>query len=263
MFYSFFFYLIKMISKSLEEVKTCVIGNCNSESKLTLCQHKRDDGVSISRFDFNLKREKEDSGYFNIFNERFNYIRLFNEFTEKIKHPKIELHDIVVHLKITSYHQQKNQRENRIKIPIKKELITGKEELNITAVLNSLVIKFFIIEICDKDTAEQRQPSMNDIIVDRDIQDIQFREYIKPIVSTELKIDCEGCEFQTHDVIMCLDLKELKVCKLNSDQIPNLFDKGNYALVFFIDYFDHFFKFKDLKQDKDNPWDKLGEDFNT
>ena len=108
---------------------------------------------------------------------------------------------------------------------------------NLTPILDSMIIKCFILKICDKDIALSRVPTINDIIVNGDIQSLQFRKYIKPVLETEIKIPCNRYEFQDHDVIMCLNLDQLKVCILESDGGAKIFNQRNYALVIFLDYF--------------------------
>ncbi|CAG8634064.1 25231_t:CDS:2 [Dentiscutata erythropus] len=99
----------------------------------------------------------------------------------------------------------------------------------ITSLIESLILKIFIIKICDRDVAIQSDPSIGDIILDRDIQDIQFQ--------TELKVECGGYEFQDHEINLYLNLNKLKVCLLENDENTiKIFNQKNFALVGFIDY---------------------------
>ncbi|CAG8810139.1 26731_t:CDS:2, partial [Dentiscutata erythropus] len=121
------------------------------------------------------------------------------------------------------------QIERRIQLPIEK----GGNRY-ITPLIESLILKIFIIEICDQDVAIQTDPSIRDIILDRDIQNIQFREYITSHLETELKVECGGCEFQDHKINLYLNLNKLKVCLLENDQNDiKIFNQGNFALVGF------------------------------
>ncbi|CAG8720710.1 6859_t:CDS:2, partial [Gigaspora rosea] len=88
----------------------------------------------------------------------------------------------------------------------------------------AIKLKFFIVEICDKAVAIEAELSIGDIILNSDIQNIQFREYIEPYLETEYTIECDSYEFQNHEVNLCLDLKKLKDKKWNigSTNVVNL-----------------------------------------
>ncbi|CAG8803005.1 28734_t:CDS:2, partial [Dentiscutata erythropus] len=60
--------------------------------------------------------------------------------------------------------------------------------------------------------AKDKDMAIGDIIIDAaNINDIQFREYINPVLATEIEIPCDGCEFQEHEAILCLNLNKLNV----------------------------------------------------
>ncbi|RIB01212.1 hypothetical protein C2G38_2231525 [Gigaspora rosea] len=181
------------------------------------------------------------------------YLRLFQKINTKQKN--LELHDIVVQFKFTSVHNEDIQK--RTQIPI----FNGKT-INITPLVESLKLKFFIIEICDKDIATHSNPTINDIILTGDIQNIQFRNYIEPHLETEYTINCTGCEYQNHEVNLCLNLNKLKVYILeNDDNNIKIFNEGNFALFVFVDYCNMFYKFKREKGDID--YLEFGENFSS
>ncbi|CAG8558307.1 17469_t:CDS:2 [Dentiscutata erythropus] len=134
------------------------------------------------------------------------------------------------YFQLTTYHNQ--DRERRIQLPI------------------------------EKDVTIQTDPSIRDIILDRDIQDIQFHKYIMPHLETKLKVECGGCEFQDHEINLCLNLNKLKVCLLENDQnTVKIFNQGNFALVGFVDYCNMFYKFKQENGDKNFLF--FGENFSS
>ncbi|CAG8778263.1 8236_t:CDS:2, partial [Gigaspora rosea] len=90
--------------------------------------------------------------------------------------------------------------QKRTQIPI----FNGKT-INIIPLVESLKLKFFIIEICDKDIATHSNPTINDII----------------LTETEYIINCTGCEYQNHEVNLCLNLNKLKIiviCFINLNE---------------------------------------------
>ena len=117
--------------------------------------------------------------------------------------------------------------------------------------LSLMKLKFYIIEICDIDIARKSNPDIDEIIVDGDLQNIQFRDKITPKVKYELDIPCNGCRFEDYEVIMCMDLEKMKVCILfkNEDE-PEVFDKGNYAFIMFVDYLNWMYEFKQIDNNK-------------
>ncbi|CAG8780061.1 9940_t:CDS:2 [Dentiscutata erythropus] len=238
-----------MISrKFLNKVDTCVIGHCGSKTKLNACQSKRDNGVSVNKIEFGIKSKEvgdQKTRYTIIppLRKRYGFIRLFQQINTNQK--KIELHNISIHLKFTSYHNKSRQSRIRISSSIDNE--TNKlQYTNITPMLDTIILKLFIVEICFKDAAKDKNMAIGDIIIDAaNINDIQFREYINLVLATEIEIPCDGCEFQEYKAILCLNLNKLNVCKLeNNENDTILFDKGNYAFVIFVDYFDWMYKFK-------------------
>ncbi|CAG8797590.1 5394_t:CDS:2, partial [Cetraspora pellucida] len=128
---------------------------------------------------------------------------------------------------------------------------------------NKLKLKFYFLEICDKEIAKQNNPSMGDIFLNRDLHNIQFREYFNPVMEFEYDIKCEGCQYELHDFVFCLDLEKIKVCQLDNDDlsVAKTFNIGKYAFVFVIDYFNWMYQFK-IKSGNDDVI-KFGETFNS
>ncbi|CAG8766487.1 43775_t:CDS:2 [Gigaspora margarita] len=127
--------------------------------------------------------------------KRIIYTRLFQGINTKQKN--LVLNDIAIQFKLTLYHNE--QCETRVPLPVSENFAQNGGLLQITPVLNPMVLKFFIIEICDKHTAILDALAIGNIILDRNIQDIQFCEYIEPVVEAKLKIECKGCELQNHE----------------------------------------------------------------
>ncbi|CAG8827300.1 22514_t:CDS:2, partial [Dentiscutata erythropus] len=115
-----------MISrKFLNKVDTYVIGHCGSEIKLNVYQSRRDDGVLVDKIEFGIESKE------------------------------VELHDIFIHLKFTSYHNK--SRQSRIRIPSSIDDETNElQYTNITPVLDTMILKLFIVEICLKDAAKDK-----------------------------------------------------------------------------------------------------------
>jgi hypothetical protein len=244
-----------MVKKILSLVDTCVIGTCNDQTKFNACKNKREEEVIINRHEIGPKKDDDDNNtYFFLMDDRYSYNRMFQEINNT--HKKLELHDITIHFKFTTYHNRTRERENRVQINTSRMGTSY-----ITPLLDVITFKFFLVEICDYETSKSLRPTWNDLSVDGEIKDVHFKDYIKPILETEVKVSCDGCAFQEHEVTLCLDLKKLKVCIIqDEDTGTKLFDKGNYAMIILIDYFDWMYKFK--KEKNTDPM-KLGDDFNT
>ncbi|CAG8753345.1 4578_t:CDS:2, partial [Cetraspora pellucida] len=213
----------------------CVVTYCNNPQKTNSCIGKRDPDATV---DIDIT-PKPTNG-------------LFQQLNPNQKH--IELHDIVICMNITSYHNE--DRDTTFQLET-----SATENVIITSLISNMKIKFYIIEICDQIVAEQNQPEIGDIIVDCDVQNVQFREYITPHLEYIEEILCKGCELQIHQIEFCIELDKLKVCRLekNDETDAFTFDQGNYILVIMIDYFDWMYKFKKTAEEPDA--DKFGETF--
>ncbi|CAG8729155.1 13236_t:CDS:1 [Cetraspora pellucida] len=212
----------------------CVIASCNDHTKTNSCIGKRDPEAIVDVFEVPAVDDKE--LIFQLFNERFQYLRLYQD--SKFDHTNLELHDVVLKFEVTSFYRLDINETFQIPQPLEETKL-------ITPVLsNSLKLTFYIVEICDKSTAEQQNPGMGDILLERDVHDVEFREYINPILKYKKEITYRGCMFQSHVFEFCLNFNKIKVCVLPDQTIAKTFNQGNYALVILIDYFDHFYKFK-------------------
>ncbi|CAG8789512.1 5573_t:CDS:2, partial [Gigaspora rosea] len=132
-----------------------------------------------------------------ILDERFAYIRLFQQ-VEK-NQSKIELHDVSIRMRFTSYRNTNRESRIRLLTGVNNNVLTHTQ---ITPLRESFIFKVFIVEVCDRDTALNRNPTIGDIIVDGDIQYLKFREYLNPVLATEIEISCDGCQFQHHEIVM-------------------------------------------------------------
>ncbi|CAG8709394.1 4111_t:CDS:2 [Cetraspora pellucida] len=100
----------------------------------------------------------------------------------KFDYTNLELYDIVVKFKITSFYYL--DISETFEIP---QLLEKRK--TITPILpNSLKLTFYVVEICDKPIAEQLNPKMGDILLESDVYDVEFREYINPILKYEKEI---------------------------------------------------------------------------
>ncbi|CAG8821067.1 20438_t:CDS:1, partial [Cetraspora pellucida] len=167
----------------------CVVAYCNDPQKTNSCIGKRDPDATV---DVDITPKPTNGRFFYVdLDSRFQLIRLFQQLDPNQKH--IELHDIVIHMNITSYHNEDRDTTFRLETSTTENVI-------ITPLISNMKIKFYIIEICDQIVAEQNQPGMGDIIVDGDVQNVQFREYITPHLEYIEEISCKGCELQTHQI---------------------------------------------------------------
>lgn len=238
-----------MNPEKLNPSSTCVIAKCNDSKLTNSCIGKRDPDA-ITDVEITPKPDEDGHIFFADIDERFQFIRLFQQIETNEK--KLELHDIVINLSITSFHDPTN---NHFELELAND-----QHADIFPLKEKLKLKFYIIEICDKDTAIQLQPGIGDILLERDLKDIQFRDYINPILEFVEEIDCEGCQFQNHEFTFCIDFGQLEVCKLDTDQNDAItFDKGNYAFLIIIDYMDWMYRFK-ITANMANP-EKFGNRF--
>ncbi|CAG8820319.1 226_t:CDS:2, partial [Cetraspora pellucida] len=93
---------------------------------------------------------------------------------------------------------------------------------------NKLKLKFYFLEICDKEIVKQNNSPMSDIFLNRDLY-----------------------------------LEKIKVCQLDNNNlsVTKTFNIGNYVFVFVINYFNWMYQFK-MKSDNDVAI-KFGETFNS
>ncbi|CAG8621939.1 16833_t:CDS:2 [Cetraspora pellucida] len=104
---------------------------------------------------------------------------------------------------------------------------------------NKLKLKFYFLEICDKEIAKQNNSPIGDVFLNRDLCNIQFREYFNFVIEFEYDIKYKECQYEPHDFVFCLDLEKTKVCQLDNNDliVAKIFNIENYAFVFVIDYF--------------------------
>ncbi|CAG8800149.1 25463_t:CDS:2 [Dentiscutata erythropus] len=198
-------------STTSKKVKdTYKIGFCGDEKKLQACHFKRAIGVSTEKVVFGA------------------YTTPFN---------KLELHNISIHLKITTYHN--STRENTINLP------TQRGNTVITPLLSPMTIQFHIVEICNPDLAKKEVVILDDILLDKDLKKIQFKNTIKSRLKETLTIECADCEFTFDEIIICFNLDKLHVC-LNSaeEDEMRIFDKANFAFLMIVDYMNWMYQFK-------------------
>ncbi|CAG8695604.1 26341_t:CDS:1 [Dentiscutata erythropus] len=155
-----------------------------------------------------------------------------------------ELQDVSIHLKITTYHNR--VRGSTINIPV------AKNNQVIMPLLGPLKVKAYIIEICDIELAKKLLVTLDNILVDFNLQHIQFKKSITVHLENEITIDCSSCQFELNEVILCLDLNHLHVCVLSEeDNQVRVFDKGNYTMVVILDYMDWIYQFKRIMSNND------------
>ncbi|CAG8702906.1 20361_t:CDS:1 [Dentiscutata erythropus] len=210
-------------------------------------------GTQVERVVLGARKVDERTFYFDTLWNRLFYHRLFQE---KSNFKNFELQDILIHLKIISYHNR--VQGSTINIPVTK----GNQV--ITSLLGPLKVKAYVIEICDIDLAKKQAVTLNNILVDFNLQHIQFRKSITVHLENEIIIDCSSCQFEFDKVILCLDLNRLRVCVLSEeDNQARVFDKENYAMVVILDYMDWMYQFKKiLSNNNPNIIGPLGVAFN-
>ncbi|CAG8786318.1 16843_t:CDS:1, partial [Racocetra fulgida] len=243
-----------MESKKIDPSKACVVAFCNDTQRINKCIGKRDPEATTETFE--TIKPLNNRIFYEPLDKRFTYFRLFQEIENR--GDKLELHDVILTFEVTSYHRLDSTE--LLELPVGVDMEGDDITTNITPIQEDLELKFYLIEICDKEIAVQPDPGIGDILLDRDFKDIQFREYINPIMEYTEKIGCEGCMFQNHVFEFCIDFGKLKVCKLEIDENDaKTFDKGNYAFVIIMDYMDWMYKFK--KTTGTNHPENLGETF--
>ncbi|CAG8734362.1 22863_t:CDS:2 [Cetraspora pellucida] len=193
--------------------------------------------------------------YYKPIDERYTYIQIFQQIDKNYQN--IELHKIVIYLSLISYYRL--DRTNIINIQtnsIQTEVLTP-------VISNKLKLKFYFLEICDKEIAKQNNPLIGDIFLNRDLCNIQFREYFNSVMEFKYDIKCRECQYEPHNFVFCLDLEKIKVCQLDNDDllVAKTFNIENYAFVFVINYFNWMYQFK-IKSSNDDVI-KFGETFNS
>ncbi|RIB10257.1 hypothetical protein C2G38_2206615 [Gigaspora rosea] len=215
-----------LVSKKLSQVNNkCIVGFCNNDKRLNICRQKREYGVIIDpEFDFSP------------------------------------------HIKEIEDGEEKKQRTYFIPISTRMLYLRLFQKINTkqkNLELHDIVVQFKFTSVYNEDIQKRTQiPIFNEKTINITPLNIQFRNYIEPHLETEYTINCTGCEYQNHEVNLCLNLNKLKVCILeNDDNNIKIFNEGNFALVVFVDYCNMFYKFKREKGDID--YLKFGENFSS
>ncbi|KAF0543589.1 hypothetical protein F8M41_003554 [Gigaspora margarita] len=168
----------KPVKKSLVKVllkktgcDTCNVGFCGNEAKEHICRFEREIGVQLKTITFGPRVDANDDRvyYFDTIWQRLFYMRLFQTNTEPFNN--LELHDITIHLKLTTYHIP--LRGNTHNLPTKQGNTT------IMTLLSPMILHFHIVEICDLELAKKKNPILDDLLIDKNLKRIQFRESIK------------------------------------------------------------------------------------
>ncbi|CAG8529684.1 13747_t:CDS:1 [Ambispora leptoticha] len=245
----------KPTKKKVNTTSAYKIGTCiNDEEKLNICKAKRPPAVQVTKIQFGARKDAQNQTFY--FDSLWNRMMTFRLFQTKKFEPfkRFQLIDISIHLQIVTYHNE--DKTNTIRIPT----IGG--NTIITPLISELIIKSYIVELCDRDLAKKKELGVDDLLIDVDLQNIQFKNNIKPIISTETVINCSTCTFTTDEIIICLDLNKMDVCLKNeeSDTESAFFEKGNYLFVMFLDYNDFMFKTKKISGQA--PTGSLGENLN-
>ncbi|KAF0365644.1 hypothetical protein F8M41_013820 [Gigaspora margarita] len=83
---------------------TCNMEFCGDEAKQHICRFEREVGVQTETITFGPRTDAENDRvyYFDTIWQRLFYIRLFQTNTDPFNN--LELHDIIIHLKLTTYH---------------------------------------------------------------------------------------------------------------------------------------------------------------
>ncbi|KAF0514606.1 hypothetical protein F8M41_017563 [Gigaspora margarita] len=107
--------------------------------------------------------------YFDTIWQILFYTRLFQ--TNMYPFNNFELHDITIYLKLTMYYTplQANMYN----------LLTKQDNTTITTLLSPMMLHFHIVEICDLELAKKENLTLDNLLIDKDLKRIQFRESVK------------------------------------------------------------------------------------
>jgi hypothetical protein len=238
----------KETEKSTKKIKetACSVGFCGDEEKIKVCQFKRAPGVTVEKEIFGARKDDKNTFYYDSLFKNYWIFRFFQKDTKPFNN--IELHDIAIHLQITTYHT--TSRANLLNIPT-----IGGKNTTITKLLSPMTINYYIVEFCDLDLAKKKDnnTTLDDILVDKDLKNIQFKSSVKIRLKDKLIIECSDCEFTEDEIIMCFNLKQLRVCtKFDEETESKVFNQGNYAFIILIDYMDWQYQFRRAEKN-DNP----------
>ncbi|KAF0477138.1 hypothetical protein F8M41_024284 [Gigaspora margarita] len=166
----------KKISQAPTNVKrikddTCNVGFCSNKAKEHICRFERVIGVQLEMITFGPRIDANDNKvyYFDTIWQRLFYMRLFQTNTEPFNN--LELHDITIYLKLTMYHTPLQDNTHN--------LLTKQGNTTITTLLSPITLHFHFVEISDLELAKKENPTLDDLLIDKDLKKIQFRESIK------------------------------------------------------------------------------------
>ncbi|KAF0425159.1 hypothetical protein F8M41_006374 [Gigaspora margarita] len=150
---------------------TCNVEFCGDEAKEHICRLEREIGVQLETITFGPHVDANDNRvyYFDTIWQRLFYTRLFQTNTDPFNN--LELHDITIHLKLTTYHTPARGNTHN--------LLTKQGNTTITTLLSPMTLHFHIVEICDLELAKKENPTLDDLLIDKNLKRIQFRESVK------------------------------------------------------------------------------------
>ncbi|KAF0491977.1 hypothetical protein F8M41_021807 [Gigaspora margarita] len=144
---------------------TCNVGFCGNEAKQHIYRFEREVGVQTEIITFGPRIDKDNDDrvfYFDTIWQRLFYTRLFQTNTDPFNN--LELHDITIHLKLTTYHTLLRGNTHN--------LLTKQGNTTITTLLSPMTLHFHIVEICDLELAKKENPTLDDLLINKDLKRI-------------------------------------------------------------------------------------------
>ncbi|RIB01059.1 hypothetical protein C2G38_2232004 [Gigaspora rosea] len=118
----------------------------------------------------------------NAYRARHGIAQVEKIFLEKSNFSNFELRNISVYLKIATYYNK--QKDHTINIPVKQE------NQVIIPLQSPLTIRAYIIKIYDIDLAKKTSVNITNLLVDYNLQNIQFKKNATVHLQNEIIIDC-------------------------------------------------------------------------
>ncbi|CAG8562435.1 8380_t:CDS:1 [Scutellospora calospora] len=229
---------------------TCNLGNCKNDKDLQRskkCGFQHDGFTYSYHNNFDIKFKNQDGiriPYNEPLSERFLYFPLFrfndnelNQFDQKT--PEFILLDIAFDIILVSFHG--SNKHNQLRQTL--QLTSSTEYSNdFIPMMQNMFFSIYLINICDKRLAKQKEYKAEDFLIGNNFENIQFREGIEILDEIYRYIPCGlDCTFHDHNISLCYEFrKNLKVCVLNKNINGEdyYFNIGKFGIVMIVNYMD-------------------------
>src|SRR5437868_7736711 len=234
----------------IDKKLTCNLGNCMNDKELQKsrkCSFRHDGFTYSYRNNFDVKFKTQDGiriPFNEPLSERFLYFPVYtfkeselDQFDQKT--PEFILLDVAFDLTLVSFHRSDKHNYLRQHLYITSSTEHPNE---FVLMMQNMYFSVYLINICDRRLAKQKEYKSNDLLIGDDYENIRFKEGIEILEEIYRYIPCGlNCTFHEHNISLCYEFqKNLKVCVLNKnvDGEDYYFNIGKLGIVIVVNYMD-------------------------